>query len=335
MRLLAGALTAVLLIGSGDLVAADLARLDRTIHKEPAYQSKEPRYCLLVFGPEAETRVWLVLDLPYDPLREKPGAKDCLYADLNRDGDLTQPQERIPVTVVTSKRRDAFTGQEREKHLPQFKVGDVTSANGKTTYSNLVVDVGWYVVGRPDRAVTVSVDVPGLGRQSVGGSEFWFGTSPAKAPVLWFGGALTMRVALSGVVHFPVDYTGKEPPLPWHEEVPLVRGRICMLSVEIGSAGVGFGTFNTITANIPPKDLHPVARIELPHRDAGKPPIVLTAELSQRCCGTLFRSPVDVPEDAAIGKAKVTLSFPAWSAGKVAPATQEVAVADGKGNPQK
>jgi hypothetical protein len=41
--------------------AADLARVDRSIRREPAYRSS-PHYCLLVFGPKAEHRVWLVLD---------------------------------------------------------------------------------------------------------------------------------------------------------------------------------------------------------------------------------------------------------------------------------
>jgi len=41
--------------------AADLSKIDRTIGKEPAYQSK-PKYCLVVFGPEAKTRIWVVLD---------------------------------------------------------------------------------------------------------------------------------------------------------------------------------------------------------------------------------------------------------------------------------
>jgi hypothetical protein len=42
-------------------VAADLSKIDRAIVKEPAYKGK-PRYCLLVFGPQAKTRAWLVLD---------------------------------------------------------------------------------------------------------------------------------------------------------------------------------------------------------------------------------------------------------------------------------
>ena len=37
--------------------AADLTTIDRTIVKEPAYRSKAVKYCLLVFGPEAKTRV--------------------------------------------------------------------------------------------------------------------------------------------------------------------------------------------------------------------------------------------------------------------------------------
>ncbi|MCI0642813.1 MAG: hypothetical protein L0Y72_17845 [Gemmataceae bacterium] len=41
--------------------AGDLSKIERTIGKEPAYQSK-PKYCLVVFGPEAKSRVWLVLD---------------------------------------------------------------------------------------------------------------------------------------------------------------------------------------------------------------------------------------------------------------------------------
>jgi len=37
---------------------ADLTKIDRTIAKEPAYQSRTPKYGLLVFGPEAKSRAW-------------------------------------------------------------------------------------------------------------------------------------------------------------------------------------------------------------------------------------------------------------------------------------
>jgi hypothetical protein len=64
--------------------ATDLTKIERSINKEPAYQGK-PRYCLLVFGPEAKRRVWLVLD------------GDVLYVDLNGNGDLTEKGERVAV----------------------------------------------------------------------------------------------------------------------------------------------------------------------------------------------------------------------------------------------
>src|SRR5260370_39867195 len=77
-----GFLAAGVLICVGAASAADLAKVDRTIKKEPAYQAK-PKYCLLVFGPEAKHRVWLVLD------------GDTLYVDKNGNGDLTEAGKRI------------------------------------------------------------------------------------------------------------------------------------------------------------------------------------------------------------------------------------------------
>jgi hypothetical protein len=35
--------------------AEDLAKIERKIAKEPAYQTKTPKYCLLVFGLETAT----------------------------------------------------------------------------------------------------------------------------------------------------------------------------------------------------------------------------------------------------------------------------------------
>src|SRR4051812_25082918 len=64
------------------LPAADLSKMDRTIRKEPTYQGK-PKYCLLVFGPEAVHRVWLVHD------------GDTLYVDRNGNGDLTEPGKKV------------------------------------------------------------------------------------------------------------------------------------------------------------------------------------------------------------------------------------------------
>src|SRR5262245_47091454 len=78
-------ISTLLVVGSTAVTAcgADLTKIDRTIAKEPVYKSK-PKYCLLVFGPEAKTRVWLVQD------------GDVLYVDRKGNGDLTEPGQKVP-----------------------------------------------------------------------------------------------------------------------------------------------------------------------------------------------------------------------------------------------
>src|SRR5690242_3715436 len=77
------ALITALLWGSG-AGAVDLTRVDRTIRHEPVYKAR-PKYCLLVFGPKAKQRVWLVLD------------GNVLYVDRNGNGDLTEKGKRVNV----------------------------------------------------------------------------------------------------------------------------------------------------------------------------------------------------------------------------------------------
>src|SRR5260221_55230 len=84
LRILAAFTWIVLTVSAG--IAADLAKVDRTIIREPAYQST-PKYCLMVFGPEARTRVWLVQD------------GDTLYVDRNGNGDLTDAGEKVAAKV--------------------------------------------------------------------------------------------------------------------------------------------------------------------------------------------------------------------------------------------
>ena len=57
-------LSAALLVAAGltPASAADLTKIDRTLKDEPKYTTPTPKYCLLAFGPEAKTHVWLVLD---------------------------------------------------------------------------------------------------------------------------------------------------------------------------------------------------------------------------------------------------------------------------------
>src|SRR5262249_12809321 len=87
--------------------AVDLKKIDRTIAKQPAYATKQAKYCLLVFGPEATTRVWLVVD------------GDFLYVDRNGNGDLTETGERVPFSTFREADRGPYSGQR------EAQVGDI------------------------------------------------------------------------------------------------------------------------------------------------------------------------------------------------------------------
>src|SRR6476660_2009490 len=98
---------ALILLTAAAGQSADLKKVDRQIKKEPAYQSKSPRYVLLAFGPEAKDRAWLVCD------------GDTLYVDRNGDGDLTAPGNKV-----------AAKKDEHGDEGPTFEVGELT-LNGK------------------------------------------------------------------------------------------------------------------------------------------------------------------------------------------------------------
>ena len=85
--------------------ATDLKMLDRTIGKEPKYSSR-PNYALLVFGPEAKTRVWLIL------------VGQVLYVDRNGNGDLRLFRvERIVVIRDGARIRKHKSQEEKARGL--------------------------------------------------------------------------------------------------------------------------------------------------------------------------------------------------------------------------
>jgi len=144
--------------------AADLTKIDRTIAKEPAYKNK-PKYCLLLFGPEAKARCWLVVD------------GDVLYVDRKCDGDLTQPNARVT------------------KHYSEFKAVDITEPDGKTRHTRLLLEP----CGINDDEWAIEIKLRGKCEAVAGrepNSRLRFADSPGKAPVVHFdfSGPLVIRL---------------------------------------------------------------------------------------------------------------------------------------------
>src|SRR5215472_7878107 len=109
---------AFLAVSSAPAGATDLSKIERKIAKEPAYQNK-PKYCLVVFGPEANLRVWLVRDGKH------------LYVDVNGNGDLTEPGERKQI-------------DETPGYIPTWQIGTITDPHEKTKYTDAKVCLGRY-----------------------------------------------------------------------------------------------------------------------------------------------------------------------------------------------
>jgi hypothetical protein len=233
LRLVLSVLALVSWAGPG--WGADLAKIERTIRQEPAYRSKAPTYCLLVFGPEAATRVWIVRD------------GNDLYVDRNGNGDLTEATKKVSIP-----------GGEGESPRGYIQLGDIADRHGRTKHTELALyshqDISF-----------VMVKVGGTARYFAGSNlePLRFARRPQDAPIIHFGGPMTIHLSRK---------------LDWSEG----QGQESELFAELGTPGLGKGTFAALYYEAVPPDAHPVAEIEWPRTAAGTPPKTTVALLS-RC----------------------------------------------------
>ena len=252
---------------SSAAAAADLAKIERKIVKEPVYRSR-PKYCLLVFGPQAKTRVWLVHD------------GDTLYVDRNGNGDLTEPDEE----VAAEKRKDRdpddrnytfAAGELREggkRHLNlRVSVEDLSRVKHSLPEAKVLLE-------RDPQAkrynVELEVDVPGYQGLGAGGrlvqgagsdanGLLQFADRPQDAPIIHFGGSWTMGL---------------------YRPTSLWLNRTNNLDLVFGTPGLGAGSFAWVGyEGVVPDNLAPRVEIAFPSRKPGEPPVIASYELKERC----------------------------------------------------
>ena len=228
------------------LSAADLSAIPRTIARQPEYQSQEVEYCLLVFGPEAATRVWLVRD------------GRSLYVDRNANGDLTD--DGPPVAA------DGERGTDDGDYFG-FTAGDIEE--GELTHRYLYVSV----MGE-DRRVYLQVQMPGHTGTGVGGrvrhtvysdplGTLRFTATPQTAPIIHFRGPLAITLC------------GK---------YELTRDRQIDFYTGVGTLGLGRGASAFVEyENLIPRSEQPVVEITYPAGAEREKPIRKLYELKQRC----------------------------------------------------
>ena len=151
----------------------ELAQLERSIQKEPTYESGLAKYCLLVIGQKAKHRVWLAVD------------GNTLYLDRNGNGDLTD---------------DIKTLAGRETGWVQL--GDIGTDEG--VYGRLRVSRS------TDGTFKLRINTPNRGGQYVGFSKAirpTLGDTLDDAPIIHLGGPMTLG-QYGPVQEIPRDHEG-------------------------------------------------------------------------------------------------------------------------------
>jgi hypothetical protein len=238
---------ACLAVGLPSSVAADLpdlAKLDRSLKKEPAYVATQPLYGLAAFGPKAEVRVWMVLD------KTKPDAEayDVLHIDLDADGDLTGPGERL------------VKGKDDRFHVGTFK--DPATGAEHAAFSVRVTSEA--------EPKTVMLSLRWRGQFKLGGGYpedpeagyMRLAVKPADAPVVWVHG--------DGPFRFQRWSGGK-----------LTVGEADDFKVFLGQPGRGPSSFCAAQEHILPKD--EFVKATLVYRDGMGREQLLVCELKERC----------------------------------------------------
>jgi hypothetical protein len=265
----------ILALAAACLAAGAAPAADRPA-KEPAYQTKTPRYGRLAFGPDGKDRVWLVWD------------GETLYVDRTGDGDLTAPAAKVAA------QKPRHGGPREESDGYSFEVGDLT-LGGRThkgltvaaaplkTYNNPSIQnmppVKTALAKDPNAVVfmlRVEAEVPGLTGNGVGGRVVYlagpwdltgvlqFADDPARAPVVRVGG--------------PLEIT-------FYNELPALRpGREAEFVFVVGTPGDGPGTFAMLGyEGTVPVGANPVVEVTYPPAKPDDPPVKEKYEIKGRC----------------------------------------------------
>ncbi|VTR93160.1 unnamed protein product [Gemmata massiliana] len=290
------ALGCALVVG-GEVTAVDYDKVERRLTKEPVYQTKKPRYALLLFGKDAKLPVWVVLD------------GETVFVDRNGDGDLTGEGEKFAKEA-------------------ECKAIEIKDPDGKTRYTidRIQTDHSFYTAKvRQERegkgvppGLMAYVSIKGAAEYQQYCDIVEMRDSPKEAMLAHFHGPLTIA---------PMTINWKLPAstaLRKGKNPPEFIANIGTMSEKHG-CWVVVRTCDEKECAFP-AGVRPMAEVEFPAATPEGAPIKKTYTLSGYRCGAAFRENLQVPDGVGAGKAKVRLSFDAWKDGRVAPSTFEIPV---------
>jgi hypothetical protein len=259
-----------LAVGVVPALAADLTKIERTLIKEPIYQTKTPKYGLLAFGVDAKIRVWVVLD------------GDVMYLDRNGNGDLTESGKRVDAKYS---RHYPDVPRPELADFWEFQL-DSRPRNQQPSKESILSckpSVTWFLIDQEvlrddytpkdegeklaleyfrERQVRVAVFLDDRKFEQDGYATF--ADRPQDAPIIHFDGPLNLRVD-----------EAKFGPLE------LRRGQTSELYAKVITPGLKATT--VVLTHGPPESAHPVIEIDWPAPATGEPAPPSTVELRERC----------------------------------------------------
>lgn len=191
----------------------DLSKVDRCLI-EPAGLVK-PRYCLLVFGPRAKSRVWIVED------------GETIYVDRNGNGDLREAGE----ACTPSERPDPQSGS---LHQWTYLLGDLTPGGPSEKHTGL--KLVRYPDGDGPLKSVLSVWVGGTTLQYAGWGPL-FTESRDTAPIVHFGGPVLPKPLRDSTLHLNEE----------RQEL-----HFCLGTPGLGEHSFAFVGYEAVPANIHP-----------------------------------------------------------------------------------
>lgn len=288
----------------------DLATIDRAIAKEPSYQF-QPHYGLVVFGPDASHRSWLVMD-----------GNETLYFDHNGNGDLTEAEDRIELDREASAQLKFAEGSSYSG-MNVFPVGTIEGCELKFNF--WVRKVGFVPDDERLRKIeeeraSNKWEIGTLWRVAGDGSHTQNGMclteSPDDAQITHIEGPLT----------FALKWQSQQRLEPWPKSTVF---DLHIGTPSLAAKNVKHSVFSPLSITEYPQDIHPVARFEFPAKLHDGEAIVREIPLNLRCCGDTVYTEFTLPREAGSGNAKVTVSYPAWKDELVHSRSFEVPIEEG------
>ncbi len=267
-------------------------KIDRTIHKEPEYQST-PKYCLLLLGAGGDVKVWMVED----------GKR--LYIDRNANGDLTddgQPIDPSNTRKIGDDRwdfnylLDGFStdgSRISDFNLRRWNYGSKNDSYGLSLAlekTDRTLTKGKLLFSDTQLTKNMTFSLSGQIPMYAGWFDTFWSPEPKEAPVIHFGGPLTPRMLR-------------------RKEFVIGSGKR-RLSLAFTNPGSKAGAVSRLSIDAIPSHIIPKLIIKWPAGTDSRS-LETSHNLVDRCCyWEFYTTDFEVPDGIATGTAHVSVQFP-------------------------